>query len=65
MRRIQRKKASERIREAMAVQMDVLEIVRWFRIFTFQSMVSLGRGQAELVQYFSAYSLNHEGEKIQ
>ena len=43
--------------------MDILEIVKRLRISAFQQMVGLSRSQAELVQYFSAFCLDENGER--
>ena len=46
--------------------MDIIEILRWFRIFKFVSIVTLRKNQAQLVKYFQAYCLQaDEGAKIE
>ena len=46
--------------------MDVIEMLRWFRIFKFVAIISLRKNQAQLVKYFQAYSLQAaEDSKIE
>ena len=37
--------------------MDIIEILRWFRIFKLVSIVSLRKNHAQMVKYFKAYTL--------
>ena len=55
--RVSRLKSSEKVTEALNEQIDIVEIIKQIRIFTFLSMVNMKRSQTELVQYFSNFCL--------
>ena len=45
--------------DALNGQMDIIEVIKQLRISAFHQKIDLSRNQAELVQYFSAFSLDH------
>ena len=50
------------IQEELSKQMDIVEILRWFRIFKFMSIVSLRKNQAQMVKFFKAYTIQAKDE---
>ena len=58
-------KKNEAIQDALSAQLDIIDMLRWFRIFKFVSIVSLRKNQAQLVKYFKAYCLEDEDSKIE
>jgi len=44
--RLEHHKKNAEIQEALGKQMDIVEMIRWFRIFKFVSIVSLRKNQA-------------------
>ena len=51
--------------EGLSAQLEIIDILRWFRIFKFVSIISLRKNQAQLVKYFKAYCLEDEDSKIE
>ena len=46
--------------------MDIIEILKWFRIFKFVTMLTIRKNQAQMVKYFREYSLDESPDsKIQ
>ena len=46
------------IEEGLSTQMDIIEILKWFRVFKFVSIITLRKNQAQMVKYFAEYSLS-------
>ena len=46
------------LQEGLAKQMDIIEILKWFRIFKFVTMLTIRKNQAQMVKYFREYSLD-------
>lgn len=56
------------IEDGLAANMDIIDILRWFRIFKLVSILTLRKNQAQLVKYFRDYSLQENsscGRKIE
>ena len=56
-KRIAADKMNKEIVEGLGNQMDVIDILRWLRIFKFVSVLSIRKNQAQLIKYFKEYSL--------
>ena len=45
--------------------MDIVEMIKWNRVFKFLTIVSLRKNQAQMVKYFRDYSLQTSpGSKV-
>ena len=53
---------NDEIEEGLSAQLDVIELLKWFRIFKFVSIISLRKNQAQMVKYFREYSLNADSD---
>ena len=54
------------IQEGLCAQLDIIDILRWFRILKFVSIISLRKNQTQLVKFFKAYCLDaSEDSKIE
>ena len=40
--------------------MDILEILKWFRIFQFVTVSTIRKNQSELVSYFEQFNLHKD-----
>ena len=49
----------------LSEQLDIVEIIRWFRVFKLVAMLSLTKNQAKLVNHFGQYCLNSNDLDIQ
>ena len=58
-------KKNKAVMEGLSAQLDIIDILRWFRIFKFVSIISLRKNQAQLVKYFKVYCLEDEDSKIE
>ena len=45
------------VEAGLTTQMDIVEILKWQRVFKFLTIASLRKNQAQLVKYFRDYSL--------
>ena len=53
---------NDEIEEGLSAQLDVIELLKWFRIFKFVSVISLRKNQAQMVKYFREYSLHADSD---
>lgn len=50
------------IEDGLATNMDIIELLQWFRIFKLVSVLTLRKNQAQLVKYFRDYSLQADSD---
>ena len=53
---------NKELQEDLAKQMDIVEMIKWFRVFKFVTMLTIRKNQAQMVKYFSEYSLDQSPE---
>ena len=64
-KRVKNYEVNSEIEEGLASQMDIVEMIKWNRVFKFLTIVSLRKNQAQLVKYFRDYSLQtSQGSKV-
>ena len=55
-------KMNSAIEEGLAAQMDIVDMLRWFRVFKLVSIANLRKNQMQMVKFFKEYSLCEELE---
>lgn len=57
---------NEAIEDGLGEQMDIVEMIKWFRVFKLISIMTLRKNQTQLVKYFQEYSLKADsGSKLE
>ena len=58
--RLNRLNRYELIKSRLEKQIDILEILRWLRIFQFVTVTNIRKNQSELVSYFEQFNLQKD-----
>ena len=57
---------NDEIEVGLSEQMDIVEMLKWFRVFKLISIVTLRKNQTQLIKYFQEYSLQEDsGSKLE